>query len=170
MHIFFIVLFVLVFLSLLSFVYAGFIGAPWVPTRKSDVKRVLELADIRDGEVFCDLGCGDGRLIYEVSKKGVTAFGYELSILLYLTSTLRRFFSSCRFKVYYKNFWSVNLSEVDVVYFFLTPKVYPELKKKLRKELKKGSRIIAYVWPFDDWKPLKVDKIKGSANLYLYKI
>lgn len=42
--------------------------APWVPTKSRDVKRAIKLSGLRSGEVFYDLGCGDGRVTLEAAK------------------------------------------------------------------------------------------------------
>ena len=62
----------------------------------------------------------------------------------------------------------VDLSDADVVYFFLIPRVYPELKQKLEKELKPGTKVIAYVWPIEGWQASKIDRVAGQPNMYLY--
>ena len=41
---------------------------------------------------------------------------------------------------------------------------------KLKKEMKKGAKVITYVWPLDGWEPLKVDKKEDRVDLYLYEI
>lgn len=59
-------------------------GAPWVPTPKGRIRRMLELANIQPGETVMDLGCGDGRLVHlasmEFKAKGI---GLELSPIIY---------------------------------------------------------------------------------------
>ncbi len=43
--------------------YAGFSAAPWLPSRKKDVNRMVKFANIQPGDNVYDLGCGDGRLL-----------------------------------------------------------------------------------------------------------
>jgi hypothetical protein len=50
------------------------------------------------------------------------------------------------------------------------PKFYPRLNEKFRKELRKGTKVVAYVWPFEDWKPKQISGIKGRQTLYLYEV
>jgi precorrin-6B methylase 2 len=42
--------------------------APWVPTKKRDIVRAIKLSGLQSGEVFYDLGCGDGRVVIEAAK------------------------------------------------------------------------------------------------------
>ena len=60
-----IIVFVLL-VFLLTMVLAN--AAPWVPTRRRDMERILALAKIKPGEVFYDLGCGDGRLLVAAAR------------------------------------------------------------------------------------------------------
>ena len=57
--------------------------APFVSTPPSVVDRMLELADLRPGQLLYDLGSGDGRvLITAVQKYNVKGVGVEISALL----------------------------------------------------------------------------------------
>jgi hypothetical protein len=49
------------------------------------------------------------------------------------------------------------------------PKVYPRLREKLEKELKKGAKVITYVWPMPEWQAVKVDEVAGRPKMYLYQ-
>ncbi len=167
----FLALFILVLLLLITFVYAGIRAAPWVPTRGADVKRVLKLIDLKSVKKMYELGCGDGRIVCAFSEKGVNSTGFEISLFPYIIAKIRRLFiknkKNC--KILYRDFWGRDLSDADAIYFFLMPKPYSRLKSKLEKELKKGTKVLAYVWPIEGWEPLKVDKKKGFPNLYLYR-
>lgn len=55
--------------------------APWVPTKKTDIVRVFELADLKQGEIFYDLGCGDARMVMYASRNfGVKSLGLEIAL------------------------------------------------------------------------------------------
>jgi len=152
----------------ITFVYGSYKVAPWVPTWGSDLNRFLKLAEIKPSQVMYDLGCGDGRLICAASEKGACATGFEVSILPYLMALFRIHTTQNKAKIKFKNFWDVNISDADIIYFFLMPKIYPAIKEKLDRELKPGAKVIAYTWPIKGWKARKIDKIKGKPNLYLY--
>src|SRR5690242_21944886 len=52
----------------------------YVPTPQEVVDKMLEMADVRKGEVVYDLGCGDGRIPVTAAKKyGVRAFGWDIN-------------------------------------------------------------------------------------------
>lgn len=163
---------VFIFALLLTSAYASWRGAPWVPTRKKDIERFLKLAEIKPGQKMYDLGCGDGRLVCAAGNAGAKAQGFELSLLPFILANIQCLFKKrkSQIKISYRDIWSTNLNDADIIYFFLMPKVYPKLKAKLEKELKKGAKVIAYVWPIKGWIPLKVDTLNDHPNLYLYQL
>jgi hypothetical protein len=59
-------------------VWSCVIGAPWVPTPKSKVRSMLELAEVGQRDLVYDLGSSDGRIIVMASKEfGARAIGIE---------------------------------------------------------------------------------------------
>lgn len=163
---FLLVVLIIVLVILATFIYAGFRGAPWVPTKNSDVERFLRLAELKPGAVVYDLGCGDGRIVRAAANVGAQATGFEVSILPYLMARVRLMRSPAR--VRFRDFWHTDLRDADAVYFFLMPTIVEKMKTKLERELKSGTKVIAYVWPIDGWEPMTVDKKTGSPNLYVY--
>ncbi len=151
---------------------AGFKGAPWVPTSGKDVKKALELVDIKKGQKVYDLGCGDGRFLFKAAKEGAVVEGFEISLLPYLYAITARLLQKEKenIKIFYRSFWKVDLHDVDVVYFFLIPTSYPRLKKKMEKEMKKGAKVIAYMWPIKGWKPIAESKGKRGESIFIYKM
>lgn len=152
--------------------YGAFRAAPWAPTRKGDEERFLRLAAIKPGQKFYDLGCGDGRMLIAAAKAGAVATGYEVSLLMYFITWLKIFFSPYRknCKVLCRDFWRADLSQADIIYFFLMPNVYSKLKAKFKRELKPGTKIISYIWPIDGLTMLAEDKPKDRNQMYLHQI
>lgn len=151
--------------------WAGWRAAPWAPTFKSDTERFLKLAGIKPGQKVYDLGCGDGRLLLASVQAGGEAIGFEISLLPYGVAKWRAwrspFKKQCQIK--FKDFWKADLSEADIVYFFLMPRIFAKMKAKLKKELKSGAKVIIYAWPMDGWEPLVSDCPAGQTPIYLYQ-
>src|SRR4249920_15038 len=56
---------------------------PFVPTPIEVVDKMLELAEVKKGDVVYDLGSGDGRIVIRAAKKfGARAVGIEMDRLL----------------------------------------------------------------------------------------
>ncbi len=162
------VAFVVAFLVLGTFVYASLRAAPWVPIWSSDVQRFLRLADIRSGQRVVDLGCGDGRVVAAAAGAGAVATGYEVSLVPFVLAQWRTRFGH-RGRVSYRDLWTADLREADVVFIFLMQKIYPKLQRKLERELKAGVKVVTYVWGLPGWTPARVDTASGRPKLFLYQ-
>ncbi len=167
----YLIIFFTILVFLITYIYGNARGAPWVPSRKHDVQRFLTLANITPGQKVYDIGCGDGRLVAAAAEAGAHAVGYEISLLPFLLAKVRGLFikNKKNYKILYKDFWHCNLGDADVIYFFLLPKIYNRLQKKLEEELRSGTKVIAYVWPISEWEPEKIDKANNFPTYYMYK-
>jgi SAM-dependent methyltransferase len=161
------VFYLLALLVILTAAYAGLRAAPWVPIMKPGLDALMESADIREGEIAYDLGCGDGRVLIRMADTGANATGYEVSLLPYLFARLR-LRGKKNARAVYGDFWSKDLSHADLVFFFLTPRIAGKMAEKLKRELRPGARAIAYVWPLPGWEPRKVVRREGVPPLYCY--
>lgn len=154
--------------------YAGYRAAPWVPTWKTDVRRFLALAEPAPGKRFVDLGCGDGRLVFAAARAGAEATGYEISLLPYAIALVRRALLPAdvrrRAHIRYRDFWSADLRDADILYTFLMPEHKERLRKKFETELRPGTIVITYVWPLDGWTPVATDTEPGRLKLFKYRV
>ena len=147
-------------------------GAPFVPMEPDVVERVINLAQIKPGEVFYDLGSGDGRLVIAAAMRGARAYGVEIDFLRVWYS--RAWLKLLRFKnaqIIRKNIFEVDLSGADVVCLYLLQETNEKIQAKLKKELKPGTRVVSVAFTFPGWKPVKVDP-RGTVYgpIYLYRI
>jgi len=169
-------LFILIFflICLLTVALASLSLAPWVPTRKKDLPRILKLADLQADEIFYDLGCGDGKVVAYLAKNTkAKTIGIELAFPFYLVCKMRQlFYRNKNLKIKFKNLLKKNLSNANVVYLFArSPETLNKgFKQKLEHELKPGARVISYAFPFPGWIPTIVSKPnKNDITIYLYK-
>lgn len=160
----------IILILLITYAYGSWRGAPWVPSKKLDVERFVKLAQISEGEIVYDLGCGDGRILQAVVDAGGEARGFELSLLPYLIAKIKLFKKRKKCQIVYGDFWFKNLGDADIVYIFLMPKIYEKLVIKFKTELKKGTKVVSYVWPLPGMEPIKIDKAEKYPPLYLYEI
>jgi len=152
----------------LSIFLPGAIGAPWVPTSKGVVRRMLIMADVKPDEVLYDLGSGDGRIVIAATKEfGATSIGVEIDPFRYLISRIRIRILGLggRARIEWKNFYNVDLGRADVVTLFLVQGTNDKLKPKLEQELRPTSRVVSHVFKFSGWKLLEADE---KAAVYVY--
>ncbi len=150
-----------------AFVLGGLSLAPWVPMRRRDIKRVLKLANLKAGQVFYELGCGDGRLIRKIPQN-IEVVGLEINPLLWLYAKIR----SPKKNIKLKNLYKEDLSRANVIFLFGIPDTLNnKLEEKLAKELKPGTKIISYAFLFKNWEPVTKDKpSEKEVSIYLYEI
>lgn len=166
-------IFIFIFVSALI---SALHGAPYVPMGKHKVEDILKNSDLRSGDVFYDLGSGDGRILlaaldrYQVRK----AVGYEVSPWPYLKSLWNMHLSHAQHvEIHRRNFFESNLSEATFVYAYLFPKLMHRLAKKLAVELQPGSRVFCPAFPIDlkEFPEFELIKEGKAAKLstYLYR-
>lgn len=136
-------------------ILALFTGSPYVPTSRKAVERMLELANLRPGEIVIDLGCGDGRVLREASRRGARAIGYELSIFMFLIARLLG-----GGEVRLQNFWKADCREADVVFLFLEKRFLPRFEREIWPQLKPGCRVAAYTFPLPSIQPSCTDRLQ----------
>jgi cyclopropane fatty-acyl-phospholipid synthase-like methyltransferase len=133
---------------LLGFAVSSISGAPWVPARSYDIEVLLDDADMKPGDIYIELGCGDGRLVRAAAQRGFIAIGYELNPLLWAIAWARSL-GHKNTHIRLGNFWHQDISQADVVMAFLVPRTMPRLGRKAEKEMKKGARLISYIFPIE---------------------
>jgi len=146
---------IIVTLLLLCFAVAGLRGAPWLPTRRVDVDALLDDVDIKSGQLFLELGCGDGRVVAAAAKRGARAIGYEINPLLWLIASVRCLPQYPRAKIRLGNFWSVNLAQADVVMIFLIDRFMARFETKAKQQMRPGSKLVSYVFRLPKKRPLR---------------
>jgi precorrin-6B methylase 2 len=145
------------------------VGAGWEPTSRRKVRKMLEMSGAGPSDVVYDLGSGDGRIVLEAARTfHAKAVGVEADPLRVLFSRLAVALHHLkgRVRIVWGNFFHVNLSEATIVTLFLSQGTNKKLEAKLLAELKPGTRVISYVWTFDDWTPISKD-IDDELSLYM---
>jgi predicted RNA methylase len=153
--------------------------APFVPSPVLVIQHMLKLADLRAGEVFFDLGSGDGRTVIMAAKAfGARAVGVELreDLAKKALSTIHDNGLENRVTIVNGDMFGVNLASADVIFLYLTTSANEKIRGKLEAELKKGVRVVSHDYEIVGWKPVKVDNFcenpklgYPSHTIYLYK-
>ena len=163
---------------LISGITSDIYGAPYVPIKKRHVKSLLSWAGLSAGDIFYDLGCGDGRLLISAVKDfGVKrAIGYEVALWPYLEAKFARWFSGAgsRIKIIRGNFFKADLHGATFVYVYLFPKLVDRLASKMAGELLAGTKILCPSFPIDlvvhpEFRLIKSEKF-DKITAYLYAL
>lgn len=150
---------------------------PYVPTPQEVVDRMLELAQVKKGDVVYDLGSGDGRIVITAAKKyGVKAIGFEIDPerIKESTENIKKAGVGDLVEIRQQDIRSVDLSPASVLTMYLLPEVNLMIRPNIWKQMKPGSRIVSHDFDMGDWKPLKTENIKDSSSwdhtLYLWHV
>jgi predicted RNA methylase len=140
---------------------------------------MLILAQLKPGEVFFDLGAGDGRTVVMAAKDfGARAVGVELreDLVKRALSTIYENGLQDRVTIVNSDMFNVDLTSADVVFLYLTTSANEKVKPKLEAELKSGVRVVSHDYEIVGWKPVKVENFcenqtlgYPSHTIYLYK-
>lgn len=134
----------------LVFVVSTFIGIPCLPTHRAQARRMIELSGIGPGDMVIDLGAGHGRLLFLAADRGARAIGYELNPFLVAYIWIKSKIIRTRgvVEIHWRSLFHADVSRADAVFCFLFERHMAALQEKLFREMKAGSRIVAYVFPF----------------------
>lgn len=152
--------------------------APFVPSPVPVVQFMLNLAELKAGEVLFDLGAGDGRTVIMAAKAfGARAVGVELreDLAKKALSIIHNNGLANRVTIVNDDMFNVNLTSADVVFLYLTTSANEKIRPKLETELKKAVRVVSHDYEIVGWKPLKVENFcenpklgYPSHTIYLY--
>jgi hypothetical protein len=67
------------------------------------------------------------------------------------------------------------LAAIDVVVLYLTPELNRQIATDLRRNLKRGTKVISHAYPVYPWRPneIKPVRIKATGNtsrIYIYEL
>ena len=145
-----------------------------MPTRAEVVPLVLEALELGPGDVFYDLGCGDGRVVVEAAKRYPIkrAVCVEIRSDLAAEAVMRAKREGVEDKVLVLNtdFFEVGLWDADAVYMYLLTSINDALRPKLERELRPGARVVTLDFEIPGWKPARIIGGAGwQKTIYVYK-
>ncbi len=150
-------------------IYSSLMGAPYVPTKNKLLKKIFAEADIKKGQIFMDLGCGDGRIVrFAVEHFHVHGIGVDINPGLIQWARIKtaiKHLKNCEFRV--ENILKTDVSKADVIYLFLLPKFLHKVIPHLEQHCKKGTVVISHGFELTDWKD-KFVKMRKDKPFYTY--
>jgi predicted RNA methylase len=147
--------------------------SPFLPSPQVVVDKMLELAEVKPGEVVYDLGCGKGIIVVSAAKMGANAIGLELDPRLVrdTQANIDRNKVGDRAKVFQRDIFAEDLSGANVIALYVLPEMLVRLIPQLEK-LQPGSRIVSHEFAIKGIKPAKVVKMQGPIRehyIFLYR-
>ncbi|HUD44240.1 MAG TPA: 50S ribosomal protein L11 methyltransferase [Patescibacteria group bacterium] len=128
---------------------------------------MLELSQIQPGQKTIDLGSGDGRVVIAMAKLGAQAHGIEIDpgrVELARNNILKENLLD-KAIITQGNFWNEDLGEFDIITLYGITGIMERLEKKLKIEMKPGSKVISNFFQFPNWYPAK-----NKSNIFVYSL
>lgn len=149
---------------------------PYEPTPHAVVKGMIDLAEVRSGDVVYDLGCGDGRIVIAaVRRPGVRGVCVEIDAELLRQSreNAARAGVADRIRFVEGDLFEAPIADATVVTLYLWPHVNLRLRPRLLSELRPGTRVVSHSHDMGDWAPERrvvVSIRRKDAVLYRWTI
>jgi endoglucanase len=138
----------------------------YVPTPQRLVDYMLELAEVKPGDVLYDLGCGDGRIVVTAAQRyGVRAEGFDIDPLRIQESleNVRSNRVEHLVSIRQEDIFDLDLREATVVTLYLLPSLNVRLMPQLA-QLRPGSRIVSHAFDMEGAKPVQVERVTFGDN------
>jgi precorrin-6B methylase 2 len=144
----------------------------YVPTPQPVVEAMLELAEVKKGDVLYDLGSGDGRIpITAAQKHGVRATGIDINPVRIQEAKTNAEKAGVADLVTFRqeDLFETDFSDADVVTLYLLDSLNEKLRPRLLSELKPGARIVSHAFGMGDWEPEKTVQVDNST-IHLWRV
>ncbi len=145
----------------------------YVPTPQNVVDVMLEMARVTANDVVYDLGSGDGRIpITAAVRYGARGVGVEIDSFRLRDAWDNLAKAGVKDRVTFLNqdLFDTDIRPATVVTLFLLPRINLELMPKLRRDLRRGARVVSHQFDMGEtWPPDEARDVNG-LRIYLWWI
>lgn len=149
-------------------------GAMFVPTPQVMIRQLTEAVDFSRFKHIRELGTGDGRFLAAIERRyGAHVTGYEINPIAFMMTWLRIKLGGLGSRVYLRDFWNEDFSEVDCIYCYLFVDIMPRLGEKLDRELPQGAYVYSANFAISGWREEEIIKARATIfndPIYVYRI
>jgi SAM-dependent methyltransferase len=132
------------------------LDVPFVGTPPVVVDAMLALGQVGADDYVIDLGCGDGRLVIAAARqRGARGYGVDLDSALIHAARQAAERAGMQGRVAFdvKNLYVTDIARASVLTLYLFPRVNLDLRPRLFRELKPGTRVVSHEFDFGNWRP-----------------
>ncbi len=144
----------------------------FVPTPDRVVEEMLRLAEIHKDDLIYDLGCGDGRIVISAAQKvGSRGVGIDIDPQRIKESKQNASEAGVDHLVQFleHDLFQTDISDATVVTLYLLPMLNLQLRPKLLKELRPGTRVVSHDFGMNEWLPdRKTVVVIGERHHWVY--
>jgi len=131
-------------------------GGPYVPTPKVVVEHMLRMGNVGPKDFVIDLGSGDGVIVLTAAREHkASGFGVDIDPELVAKSNAeaKRLAIADRASFRVQDVFKADLSKATVITLYLLPSMMVDLREKIFREARPGTRIVSHDYSFDEWQP-----------------
>lgn len=143
----------------------------FVPSDQDNVKRMLNLAQLRDDDVVVDLGSGDGRVVLTAARLNPKLRGWGVDIDAKLVKESNEAAKAQgvadRVQFFHQNAFDADLREATVIAMWFWPEMQRMLRPVIIAQARPGTRIVANLWDLGSWPAEQVDSNGPQVNLWI---
>jgi SAM-dependent methyltransferase len=152
-------------------------NAPFITSPDPVVDRMIEMADLKPGDLALDLGCGDGRIIITAARKtGCRGIGYDIDPqrVAEARENVKLHGVEHLVEIRQQDIFTADLREADVVLMYVLPWMTRKLIPQLR-QLQPGARIVSHQFMLGEEPELKPEEtiqlqvIGDSSSHYVHR-
>lgn len=143
----------------------------YVPTPPEVVSAMLDLAELKDGDVLYDLGSGDGRIpIAAVKRNRVKATGIDIDPERIAEARANARAQGVEGNVAFRqdDIFTTDFSDASVVTLYLLDSLNEKLRPRILA-LKPGTRIVSHAFRMGDWQP-EAERDIGGRRIFLWRV
>jgi SAM-dependent methyltransferase len=153
--------------------------APFVPTPRPVVERMLEIAAVGPEDVVYDIGCGDGRMVITAAKiyraRGV-GIDIDAALIEECRAGAKREGVEDLVRFLHMDAVKARLKEATVLAIYLLPESLETLEPVFERDLRPGVRIVSHDYKIPGWdgrlvrSEVLTDESGRDHKIYLYRM
>jgi SAM-dependent methyltransferase len=133
------------------------------------VEAMLKMAEVTREDVVYDLGCGDGRFVITAARQfGARGVGVDIDPVRIDESNenARKAAVTDRVRFIEGDLFQTDIREATVVALYLLNELNQQLRPRLLRDLKPGTRIVSHVFDMGDWEPDDIGTVRNRMFYY----
>ena len=151
------------------------LDVPYVPTPQIVVEKMLDMANIGQGDYVMDLGSGDGRIVIAAAKRGATGLGVDLDPERIGEARNNARENNVTDRVMFKkqDIFKTDISSASAITMYLLSSVNRQLRPTLMENLDPGTPVVSHRFDMGDWEADSVYTVTvddRSHSVYLWII
>jgi len=131
---------------------------------------MLEMAEVASHDILFDLGCGDGRIVIRAAHHfGTRGTGIDIDPERIQECKTNAADAKVEKLVTFLNqdLFETDFSKATVVTLYLLSSVNLDLRPKLLKDLKPGTRIVSHDFGMGDWKTDQREEMRADGRVHI---